>query len=189
MVHFSDRKNVQQACVFLEKRCISSLRWPMLMSISRTAMLEIASREAARKRGLHADSRLQAEGQPAPTTPRSMKPSAPRSLSATSALRLWMDGRGVEPERLAGLCAQLGQRRIPLPPASTRWPARRRQTGPGKPLPASTKTAARRSRARRATPASRKITARSNTRPRAGSWNQTASASPSPMGTASARCV
>jgi hypothetical protein len=35
-------------------------------SISRTAMLEIAIREAARKRGIHADTQLQAESEPKP---------------------------------------------------------------------------------------------------------------------------
>ncbi|HEU5199290.1 MAG TPA: ribbon-helix-helix protein, CopG family [Ktedonobacterales bacterium] len=35
--------------------------------ISRTAMLEIAIREAARKRGLHADTGVQTQDQPGPT--------------------------------------------------------------------------------------------------------------------------
>ena len=35
--------------------------------ISHTAMLEIAIREAARKRGIHADTRLQAESEQKPT--------------------------------------------------------------------------------------------------------------------------
>ncbi len=37
-------------------------------SIARTAMLEIARGEPARKRGLHANIRLQAESQPEPTS-------------------------------------------------------------------------------------------------------------------------
>jgi transposase len=38
-----------------------------------------------------------------------MKPSAPRSLCAYLALRLWMDGRGVGPYDLQALCSQLAQ--------------------------------------------------------------------------------
>lgn len=37
-------------------------------SISRTAMLEIAIREAARKRGIHADTRIPAESEQKPTS-------------------------------------------------------------------------------------------------------------------------
>jgi hypothetical protein len=37
-------------------------------SISRTAMLEIAIREAARKRGMNADRRVQVAGQPEPAS-------------------------------------------------------------------------------------------------------------------------
>ena len=36
--------------------------------ISHTAMLEIAIREAARKRGIRADTRIQTESEPGPTT-------------------------------------------------------------------------------------------------------------------------
>ncbi|HKR94519.1 MAG TPA: hypothetical protein VJW55_04115, partial [Candidatus Angelobacter sp.] len=66
-VSFLCRKNVQQAGVFLEMWCIYLSAMAAALSLARTAMLEIASRESAHKRGLHADSGLQAENEATPT--------------------------------------------------------------------------------------------------------------------------
>ena len=100
------------------------------------------------------------------------------------ALRLWMDTRGTSKNDLQCLCAPLARefsfaRRLnsqagkPLPRA------------PGSPSNASMTIASTTNPARKAIPVSSMTTAPSSTSKRAGSWNRTASTSPSRMAVAS----